>query len=164
MQVITAVLVFLSLAEAGLIVKAPRTESPDSATSGFFIITSSPAAATVAVSPTLPTTASIAQASTMPGDSIYGTATGNAGNPEPTAAPTFNLADPGAEPQGVTNGIKFVQTTYWACETFPKETHCGWHMPILDTSAASLGFAGAGAALRASIFAAGVGVALMYGF
>ncbi|KAI0521954.1 hypothetical protein F5B22DRAFT_643536 [Xylaria bambusicola] len=29
---------------------------------------------------------------------------------------------------------KFVQTTYWACATLGTEAHCGWHEPILDAS------------------------------
>ncbi|KAI0101713.1 hypothetical protein GGR51DRAFT_529062 [Nemania sp. FL0031] len=163
MQVIAAILVLLSFAEAGLIAKAPRTESPDPAASDMFIITSSPAASTVTASPPLPLTTST-QASITPGGAIYGTAVGNSGNPEPTPAPNYDLGSPGAEPLRVTDGIKFVQTTYWACESLPFETHCGWHMPILDTSAASLNIAGQGTALRAGIAAACVGVALLYGF
>ncbi|KAJ2979868.1 hypothetical protein NUW58_g7091 [Xylaria curta] len=53
--------------------------------------------------------------------------------PEPTAAPA--LENGGGERTIVADGRKFVQTTYWACETFPKETHCGWHEPILDALA-----------------------------
>lgn len=38
---------------------------------------------------------------------------------------------------------RFRQTTFWSCHTFARETHCGWHEPILDAGAAPrLGFGG----------------------
>ncbi|OTA77629.1 hypothetical protein M434DRAFT_44879, partial [Hypoxylon sp. CO27-5] len=49
---------------------------------------------------------------------------------------------------------KYVQTTYWSCVTFPLETHCGWHQPILDAGAGRIGCEGSGrAALRAGVVA-----------
>ncbi|KAI0868013.1 hypothetical protein GGS24DRAFT_241129 [Hypoxylon argillaceum] len=160
MQVITPILVLLSLAEAGLIAKAPRTEIPAPAT-GMFMITSSSATATPAIPPTVPTSAT--QASATPEGLIPGTPIANSGNPEPTPAPFVGLESGIVGPQSVTDDIKFVQTTYWACETNAIATHCGWHMPILDTSAATLSVGRESTAIRAGLVAAGVAVALIYG-
>lgn len=49
----------------------------------------------------------------------------------------------------------YSQTTYYACETFARATHCGWHVPVVQVGAAaapersrgrSVGVAAAGAA------------------
>lgn len=61
-------------------------------------------------------------------------------------------------------GAKFVQTTYWSCVTFPLETHCGWHEPILDAGVGRVGCEGNGqAALRAGIVAGVVAGGLVLG-
>ncbi|KAI0018697.1 hypothetical protein F4780DRAFT_781076 [Xylariomycetidae sp. FL0641] len=55
---------------------------------------------------------------------------------ETASAPTITAApDPDtAADVNVNEEEKFVQTTYWSCVAFARETHCGWHEPILDTS------------------------------
>ncbi|KAI1767130.1 hypothetical protein GGR53DRAFT_483161 [Hypoxylon sp. FL1150] len=87
--------------------------------------------------------------------------TGTAGyGPKITPSPEFNL--PGGNFHEV--GAKFVQTTYWSCVTFPLETHCGWHEPILDAGAGRVGCESGGqAALRAGIVAGVVAGGLMFG-
>ncbi|KAI8965224.1 hypothetical protein F5Y11DRAFT_22256 [Daldinia sp. FL1419] len=70
--------------------------------------------------------------------------------PEITASP--ELPPPGANFHEI--GLKYVQTTYYSCVTFPLETHCGWHEPILDAGASGMRCDGSGqAALRAGVVA-----------
>ncbi|KAI1183045.1 hypothetical protein F5B17DRAFT_417699 [Nemania serpens] len=174
MQVIATLLYILSLVEAGLIIKAPRTEKQGSPpSSGLVMFTLPPITNTMAASSltlstttttTTTTTATTTTMTTIPTPTAYaeGTATaiGNADIPETTAAPTLdleNLDDAG-------NGIKFVQTTFWACETFPLETHCGWHEPILDASNSGASRTGQqSVAARAGVAVACVVAALVYG-
>ncbi|KAI0857362.1 hypothetical protein F4860DRAFT_517946 [Xylaria cubensis] len=168
MQAITTLL-FLALAyisEAGPL-KAPRTESPNAQTfSEFQIITSS-----------VPTPTDLPQTFIIPEPSSFPTATAqttqgplsygfvgviesaSTGDPVPTAAPALNTDD-----VIVQGGSKFVQTTFWACETFAKETHCGWHEPILDVSSAAVGPHPRGTLVRVGVAAACVVGVLLYGF
>ncbi|TRX93489.1 hypothetical protein FHL15_005764 [Xylaria flabelliformis] len=167
MQAITALL-FLALAyisEAGLL-RAPRTESPNAQTfSEFQIITSSTPSPTdlpqtfIIPEPSFPT----ATAQTTPGPLSYGFVgvieSASTSDPEPTAAPALNTDD-----VIVQGGSKFVQTTFWACETFAKETHCGWHEPILDVSSAAVASHPRSVLVRAGVVAACVVGVLLYGF
>ncbi|KAI6090632.1 hypothetical protein F4821DRAFT_21357 [Hypoxylon rubiginosum] len=86
------------------------------------------------------------------------TGTGHYG-PKITPSPEFN--PPGGNFHEI--GAKFVQTTYWSCVTFPLETHCGWHEPILDAGAGRVGCEGGQAALRAGIVAGVVAGGLVFG-
>ncbi|KAI1162866.1 hypothetical protein F5B18DRAFT_622465 [Nemania serpens] len=168
MQVIAALSLLLSLAEAGLVIKAPRTENPGAPPSSGLVMfplpptTASPLSTTTTTTTTSTTTAT-AYVGTESEDPIRGTATtiASAGNSEITAAPTLdleNLDTPG-------EGEKFVQTTFWACETFPLETHCGWHEPILDASNSGAGRTGEQSfGARAGVAVALAAVALVYGF
>ncbi|KAI1200253.1 hypothetical protein F5X97DRAFT_98365 [Nemania serpens] len=168
MQVIAALSVLLSFAEAGLIVKAPRTVNAALLPSSglvMFTFTLPPTTNTIAASPTLSTTTMTATTTTTTttattiyagseaGDPIHGTATAiaNAGSPKTTAAPTLDLGGLAAS-----DGKKFVQTTFWACETFPLETHCGWHEPILDASNSGAGAGAGGAGKQQSVVVAAV--------
>ncbi|TGJ80015.1 hypothetical protein E0Z10_g8743 [Xylaria hypoxylon] len=133
MRVITSVavlaLAFLGRVDAGLVLKAPRTEIPGLLSGHVFVTpVPIPVAATTTVLPAISTATSTS--GEIPSDVGTGTGTGTAqaSNPETTAAPPLDLGD----------GQKFVQTTYWACATFPSETHCGWHEPILDASSAGM--------------------------
>ncbi|KAI0544408.1 hypothetical protein F4679DRAFT_38177 [Xylaria curta] len=162
MQAITALffLVLVHLSEAGLL-RAPRTASPNAQTfSEFQIITSSaPTPTDLPQTFIIPETSSpTGTAQTTPGPLSYGFVGVIQSDPAPTAAPALNTDD--VIGQG---GSKFVQTTFWACETFPKETHCGWHEPILDVSNAATAPYHRDALVRAGIVAAcAVGV-LLYG-
>ncbi|KAI8948852.1 hypothetical protein F4801DRAFT_436591 [Xylaria longipes] len=157
MQAIPALilLILLRLSEAGLL-RAARTESPNPATfSEFQISTTTPAPtlATFIISPpTSPTSTTHAQ--TTPGALPYGfvgvVQSSNVADPAPTEAPALNQASE----QIVDGGSKFVQTTFWACETFPLETHCGWHEPILDVSSAAVAPHPRGLLVRAGVVAA----------
>ncbi|KAI1110296.1 hypothetical protein F5Y14DRAFT_365458 [Nemania sp. NC0429] len=165
MQVITALSVLLSLAEAGLVMKAPRTESQGlPPASGLVMFTLSPTTSTVAESPTSSTMTTTTTTTTTTSFTATATATAtvSVANAETTAAPTLDLENA----SGAKDGKKFIQTTFWACETFPLETHCGWHEPILDASNAGVGMGRAAgqSAARAVFAVAGVIVALVYGF
>ncbi|KAI1400561.1 hypothetical protein F4819DRAFT_365307 [Hypoxylon fuscum] len=82
--------------------------------------------------------------------------------PKITPSPEFD--PPGGNFHEIGGGAKFVQTTYWSCVTFPLETHCGWHEPILDAGAARLGCEGGGrAAIRAGVVAGVVAGGLVLG-
>ncbi|KAI0454960.1 hypothetical protein F5B21DRAFT_217876 [Xylaria acuta] len=163
MQVIPALL-FLALpflAEAGPL-RAPRTASPNAQTySEFQIITSS------APSPTPTATApatfilSPPTSTALPYGFVAIVESASTSDPAPTEAPALNQAGD----QIVEGGSKFVQTTFWACETFPKETHCGWHEPILDVSNAAVAAPNPrGVLVRAGVVAACVVGVLFYGF
>ncbi|KAI0411929.1 hypothetical protein F5X98DRAFT_356203 [Xylaria grammica] len=144
MRVITAAatlaLAFLGQADAGPVVKAPRTEIP-ALLSGHVFVTPVPTA--VATPSTVVPAASTSTGT--PGEIHFDISTGagasmaqTTSNPETTAAPPV--------PVDLGDGQKFVQTTYWACATFPMETHCGWHEPILDASSAGARVKGGSAA------------------
>ncbi|KAI3326382.1 hypothetical protein HD806DRAFT_487090 [Xylariaceae sp. AK1471] len=128
MQVITVLLIILGLTEAGL-VKTPRTESPSllSSTTVLHKITPSTALPTMAVSITVDTTLARTTVKAPVNDTL------NAGSTETTKAPDSDLEGSFHILEG---GRKFIQTTYWSCVALPSETHCGWHEPILETSAA----------------------------
>ncbi|KAI1434213.1 hypothetical protein GGR50DRAFT_664019 [Xylaria sp. CBS 124048] len=58
--------------------------------------------------------------------------------PTPTPTPT-PVSDPYAYEAGQhgKGGEKLViQTTFWSCVPLPEETHCGWHVPIIEISSA----------------------------
>ncbi|KAI1733497.1 hypothetical protein F4680DRAFT_454908 [Xylaria scruposa] len=97
--------------------------------------------------------------STVPGPLSYGFVgaieSANTSDPVPMAVPAALTI--------VQGGSKFVQTTFWACETSPKETHCGWREPILDVSGATAAYP-RGVLVRAGIGAACVIGVLLYGF
>ncbi|KAI0399618.1 hypothetical protein F4802DRAFT_29299 [Xylaria palmicola] len=186
MQVITALLSLLALAEAGPIAKAPRTASPGTQTTLEIPITftlASPTTTTTTTTATMTTTTTTTTTTTRSGSrtSMSGSPT-HAHNPpigmgpgfvgitfpQPTAASTPTpTPTPGPDRellQAVEGGVKFVQTTYSACVTFPHETHCGWHEPILDASATGRSRGGGeGIVARAGVIAAGVVLALAYG-
>lgn len=192
--IITVIVVLLSFAEAGLIAKAPRTEDPAFQTpSQFYIITStttntttpSPTGTVVVIPPpsrttatTTTTTTGTSQTMTTSGAVSPSDVTGGglaiADDNNPTNHEPMTTAAPGdnePEPEGVVDGqqMKFVQTTYFACVTRALSTHCGWHEPILDTSAAAAAAAagtsrgGESLALRASLLAAFAVAALAIG-
>ncbi|KAI2606284.1 uncharacterized protein GGS25DRAFT_523950 [Hypoxylon fragiforme] len=75
-------------------------------------------------------------------------------HPHPAKAPTITPSPelPGGNFHELGGGanVKFVQTTYWSCVTWPSETHCGWHEPILDASNAARGVSDSG---RAALWA-----------
>jgi hypothetical protein len=166
--IITVMLVLLSFAEAGLIAKAPRTEDPALQTpSQFYIITStttpSPTGTVVVIPPPTTTTTTTPTPTTTGSSNTM--ATPGAALPAPGREPDVandpanhepvTTAAPGNELDGVDGRqMKFVQTTYFACVTHALSTHCGWHEPILDTSAAAGTSRGEGLALRASLIAA----------
>lgn len=84
------------------------------------------------------------------------------GSKAPQITPSPEFDPPGGNFHEI--GAKFVQTTYWSCVTFPLETHCGWHEPILDAGAGRIRCDGDGqAALRAGIVAGVVAGGLMLG-
>ncbi|KAI8630041.1 hypothetical protein F5Y19DRAFT_69534 [Xylariaceae sp. FL1651] len=156
MQVIVALLALLSFTEAG-IVRTPRTVTPNlppSATTCHSITSSLPSF-TMAVATTVSTSHATATEQAPTSD------TSDAEGADITAAPNVNLGGIFHEGEA---GQKMVQTTYWSCATFPLETHCGWHEPILDTSAANMknGRDG-GIAVRAAIVAGAVVGGLVFG-
>ncbi|OTB00974.1 hypothetical protein M426DRAFT_14954 [Hypoxylon sp. CI-4A] len=88
-------------------------------------------------------------------------ASASASNPQITPSPELN--PPGGNFHEIGGGLKYVQTTYWSCVTFPLETHCGWHEPILDAGAGRIGCNGGQAALRAGVVAGVVAGGLVLG-
>ncbi|KAI1422910.1 hypothetical protein F5Y12DRAFT_568059 [Xylaria sp. FL1777] len=129
-------------ADAGLVIKAPRTETPGLLSGHVFVEpvpTNTPTATTVL--PAMSTTSITHTPEETPCN--FDTGMMHTSNPETTAAPVFDL-------DLDSQGQKFIQTTYWACATFDKETHCGWHQPILDTSAANTRVRGGSVALMTS--------------
>ncbi|KAI0972153.1 hypothetical protein F4678DRAFT_460383 [Xylaria arbuscula] len=144
---------FLGLVDAGIVVKAPRTE-PLGLSSGHVFVQPVPTLVptTTTILSAVSTTSSIANTSIIANTSretpcsLY-TGMTHARNPDITAAPTLDL-------DLDSQGQKFVQTTYWACATLGGEAHCGWHEPILDTSAANMRVGGENIAIRAGGVAA----------
>ncbi|KAI1347025.1 hypothetical protein F5Y01DRAFT_259223 [Xylaria sp. FL0043] len=130
--------------DAGVVVKAPRTESPDLMSGHAFVEpvpTYTPTATTVLPSiSTITGTASTSEETPC-------TSMTHASDPAITVAPPLSLGFVGQEQ-------KFVQTTYWGCATLGQEAHCGWHEPILDTSAANMVVGRQSLAFRASGIAA----------
>ncbi|KAI1451807.1 hypothetical protein F4805DRAFT_70900 [Annulohypoxylon moriforme] len=165
----------LSLAEASF--KTPRTALPPSPSLSSTTMTSiveppTPTIATNAISsiqsngssscaPQLKSSAAAeTRCSAVPSDVPTSISTASAGSPEITPSP--ELDPPGANFHEM--GAKYVQTTYWSCVTFPLETHCGWHQPILDAGAGRVRCEGGGqAALRAGIVAGVVAGGLALG-
>ncbi|KAI1653843.1 hypothetical protein F4813DRAFT_241312 [Daldinia decipiens] len=81
---------------------------------------------------------------------------------DPEITPSPELPPPGANFHEI--GVKYVQTTYYSCVTFPLETHCGWHEPILDAGASGIRCEGSGqVALRAGVVAGIVAGGLILG-
>ncbi|GAP84694.1 hypothetical protein SAMD00023353_1102360 [Rosellinia necatrix] len=170
--IIAAALALLNLAEAGLIAKAPRTAIPGSMTAATQLhmatssttsppplITTRPTTTTPEELPFVIATAAATHEPVVTADSHT--------PPLTTTTTTTTMLAPGfvgGELGGVGGGVKFVQTTYWTCVARPRETHCGWHEPILDTSAAAeTRRADGAAALRASLIAACAALALVFG-
>lgn len=56
---------------------------------------------------------------------------GNSAAPEPETTA-------GPELSGDAAALRFVQTTYTTCVTFPNSVHCGVHKPILDASSSAV--------------------------
>ncbi|KAI0813193.1 hypothetical protein GGR55DRAFT_561196 [Xylaria sp. FL0064] len=141
----------LGRTDAGVVVKAPRTESPDLMSGHVFVEPVSTSTSTVTtIVPAISTITGTASTS----EETPCTSMTHASNPEITAAPPLSLGFVGQEQ-------KFVQTTYWGCATLGHEAHCGWHEPILDTSAANMIVGRENLAFRASNIAALVVGALM---
>ncbi|KAI2625120.1 hypothetical protein GGR54DRAFT_594971 [Hypoxylon sp. NC1633] len=164
----------LGLATASL--KTPRTASIPSQSPTPSTIATAPPATTAAADCSLaagsdslsqPQSTSVAVAETrctavpINGQSTdTPTGTASSSTPKITASPEFD--PPGGNFHEI--GAKFKQTTYWSCVTFPLETHCGWHEPILDAGAGRVGCGGGGeAALRAGIVAGVVAGGLVLG-
>ncbi|KAI0479984.1 hypothetical protein F4859DRAFT_477994 [Xylaria cf. heliscus] len=167
MQVIPALLflALLCLAEAGLL-RAPRTATPDTQIlSEFQIVTSSapsatPPPATFIISAPTSATGTVQTQTALP----YGFVgvEQSSSDPAPTEAPALNANSGPLEI--VDGGNKFVQTTFWACETFPKETHCGWHEPLLEVSSGAAAPRPGGVLVRAGVVATFVAGVFFYGF
>ncbi|KAI4862618.1 hypothetical protein F4820DRAFT_17765 [Hypoxylon rubiginosum] len=179
MLAIVVLIGLLSLAQASL--KTPRTAIPASpslslsstATASTVI---SPATTKPACdmspsqfngsSPSLPQRTRTAPVETRSAVRLPGTAVSimpiGTGSNSPQITPSPEFDPPGGNFHEI--GAKFVQTTYWSCVTFPLETHCGWHEPILDAGAGRARCEGGGqAALRAGIVAGVVAGGLMFG-
>ncbi|KAI0440431.1 hypothetical protein F4803DRAFT_553092 [Xylaria telfairii] len=119
-------LALLYLAEAGLL-RAPRTATSEPQTFSAFQITTSTTTTTITPPATFIIPAQTSPTSTaLPYGFVAIVETASTSDPAPTEAPALAVIDAG--------GSKFVQTTFWACETFPMETHCGWHEPLLEVS------------------------------
>ncbi|KAI0192519.1 hypothetical protein F4808DRAFT_365487 [Astrocystis sublimbata] len=77
-----------------------------------------------------------------------------------TTAPPVVTGVDGNEAASNQINQKFLQTTYYACHTWARETHCGWHEPILDASLDSDSSSGAsgggGAGAKDAIVRVGV--------
>ncbi|KAI2465408.1 hypothetical protein F4781DRAFT_27068 [Annulohypoxylon bovei var. microspora] len=175
MLAITVLLTLLNLAEASF--KTPRTALPPSPSPSSTIATSivESSVVTIATSSIPPpqssgsssctpqlksAAAAETRCSALPSDAPTSISTANAGNPEITPSP--ELDPPGGNFHEM--GAKYVQTTYWSCVTFPLETHCGWHQPILDAGAGRIQCEGSGrAALRAGVVAGVVAGGLVLG-
>ncbi|KAI0879926.1 uncharacterized protein GGS22DRAFT_102185 [Annulohypoxylon maeteangense] len=165
----------LSLAEASF--KTPRTALPPSpslsSTTATSVVESLiSTVATSSIPPTQPSVSSTCapqpkssaaaetRCSALPSNVPTSISTASAGSPEITPSPESD--SPGANFHEM--GVKYVQTTYWSCVTFPLETHCGWHQPILDAGAGRIRCEGSGqAALRAGIVAGVVAGGLALG-
>lgn len=50
-----------------------------------------------------------------------------------TEAPPANVPEADAD----LARLGYSQTTYYACETFARATHCGWHVPVVEVSGAA---------------------------
>ncbi|KAI2638656.1 hypothetical protein GGS26DRAFT_353106 [Hypomontagnella submonticulosa] len=170
MRTFATLIALLGLAEASL--KTPRTAispspSSSSTTLPSTFVTVAPSSSSLdpvnesgsAPQPTS-TVATETRCTVMPSDIPTCVSTKTTNSPTITASPEFT--PPGANFHEM--GAKFVQTTYWSCVTFPLETHCGWHEPILDAGAGRIGCDGDGrAALRAGIVAGVVAGGLVLG-
>ncbi|KAI1407115.1 hypothetical protein F5Y13DRAFT_135162 [Hypoxylon sp. FL1857] len=160
---IVTLMALLSFAEASL--KTPRTAiSPSlSSTTTLEVALPSTTISATAASSTQPTGSGVAaeiRNTVCLLDEPTSSSTTAASNPKITPSP--ELSPPGANFHEM--DAKYVQTTYWSCVTFPLETHCGWHQPILDAGAGRKGCEGSGqAALRAGVVAGVVAGGLVLG-
>ncbi|KAI1778491.1 hypothetical protein F4818DRAFT_302884 [Hypoxylon cercidicola] len=171
MLAIVILIGLLRLAEASL--KTPRTAFPASPSLSSTATASAalPPATTIPAcnifpshlngsSPSFPHRTRTAPVETQVLGTGVSMPTGTVSNgPQITPSPEFD--PPGGNFHEI--GAKFVQTTYWSCVTFPLETHCGWHEPILDAGAGRVRCEGGGQALRAGIVAGVVAGGLMLG-
>ncbi|KAI0012590.1 hypothetical protein F4779DRAFT_614315 [Xylariaceae sp. FL0662B] len=165
MLVIVALIAFLSLVEASL--KTPRTANLISTPSPSSHPGSIPTTTTTTIPPFITTVsapsshsasgpATLRPSATAETNVVVPVSASGADDPAITPSPELDLG--AANFHGTGMGAKFVQTTYWSCVTFPLETHCGWHEPILDAGAARMvGCDGGRAVLRAGVVAGVVG-------
>jgi hypothetical protein len=143
MQVIIAIalliLPYLGLAEAGLVKKAPRTGLPvlpsDAPGRVWHQLTITPSTHTPTTSPTTTPTPT-ASITTPTGTAVLKTETLANGTSNARTTTTAVLGDVEIDSL-VEDQQKFIQTTYWSCVAFARETHCGWHEPILDASSSA---------------------------
>lgn len=78
--------------------------------------------------------------------------------PGPTAAPSLLAGDLEGELDGMIDPeVKFRQTTYYSCVTWPHTVHCGWHRPILDAGGSRPGYDSNKIAVRAGVAAGIIG-------
>ncbi|KAI0095387.1 hypothetical protein F4814DRAFT_186893 [Daldinia grandis] len=170
MLVIVTITALLGLVEASR--KTPRTAIPSTATtlatipSVTAIVPSSvPSVQLNASSSTLRLTSAApakSRCTTLPLDAPTSTSISTQTTIDPEITPSPELPPPGANFHEM--GVKYVQTTYYSCVTFPLETHCGWHEPILDAGANGVRCEGSGqAALRAGVVAGIVAGGLVLG-
>ncbi|KAI1081529.1 hypothetical protein F5B20DRAFT_68405 [Whalleya microplaca] len=162
LAIVALIALLLSLVEASL--KTPRTASPILSPSASSNPSSTPTTASAsfitisapprhgASSSALPPSGAEPPSATVEANIVVPSGTSEADGAAVTASPELDL---GANFHEI--GAKYVQTTYWSCVTFPLETHCGWHEPILDAGAARIGCDGGRAALRAGVAAGIVG-------
>ncbi|KAI0836574.1 hypothetical protein F5Y06DRAFT_272828 [Hypoxylon sp. FL0890] len=161
MLAIVALIALLSFAEASL--KTPRTAISQSSSSAA----TKEAALSSTTVPATSTPTYLMNGVTVEGqhtafvlEEPTSSSTMATSNPKITPSPELN--PPGANFHEM--DAKYVQTTYWSCVTFPLETHCGWHQPILDAGAGRLGGEGNGqAVLRAGIVAGVIAGVLLLG-
>ncbi|CAJ2502170.1 Uu.00g095640.m01.CDS01 [Anthostomella pinea] len=151
MLAIAAVVILLGHAEAS--VRTPRTLGPSSNPTSLVPTTS----VLLPASPTGISTVMLPH----PTETRDGLPDGapDVQRPQITAFPDEEL-DLGTNLRD-TGGQKFVQTTYWSCVTFPRETHCGWHQPILDAGAERMGCHVGRRVVRAGVVAGVVGGLLL---
>ncbi|KAI1140027.1 hypothetical protein F5Y05DRAFT_304258 [Hypoxylon sp. FL0543] len=162
MLAIVALIALLGFAEASL--KTPRTAIspiPSSTTTlgAAFSFTTAPASSTSSIQLTGRGAAETHHTTFVLEEPTSSSAVVTS-NPKITPSP--ELDPPGANFHEMDE--KYVQTTYWSCVTFPLETHCGWHQPILDAGAGKIGCEGSGqVALRAGVVAGVVAGGLVLG-
>ncbi|KAI0853061.1 hypothetical protein F5Y00DRAFT_225259 [Daldinia vernicosa] len=176
MLAILTLIALLSFAEASR--KTPRTAIPSGLSSPLTTttLTTIPSVTTI-VSSNIPSiqintssstsrlpsaAAAKSRCTTLPLDAPTSTSISTHTTFDPEITPSPELPPPGANFHEI--GVKYVQTTYYSCVTFPLETHCGWHEPILDAGASGMRCEGSGqAALRAGVVAGIVAGGLVLG-
>ncbi|KAI5925196.1 hypothetical protein F4810DRAFT_708999 [Camillea tinctor] len=138
LSILLTFLLSLASVQAGLL-KTPRTArpSPPSSSSTPLLNSTIPALTIATATAIVPTNVKAVATAPAAGPTEVAAAADSNDSSPPTTTPAPKQDTDGDDDDlgGIFHeiyGQKYTQTTYYSCVTFPLETHCGWHEPILE--------------------------------